>query len=312
MPGWFNKAQRPPLEELPDVLRELVNEVRQERGELESLLARASAAAHNAASHADGLTDLDERAKKLSSQIGTAEQRIERLTGIGDRVEEIRVRAEEVERSQDQSQSHVAALKVEMASVETSVREVRDVQKQAGELRLDLAALMGEKGSVRELENTTESLRAEVEGLVQSVAQVSERERELRKSHDGTILRFADMKDSASELAQELQSSSGRLAKLQSTFGQLSKVEEVAARAEQQLQSLNALGDHVTQKLHSLENQGEVVDRAAAQAARLDDLVWEIDGRLKKVQKDGKQISQDSKDAQDTAVAVGRDRGATQ
>jgi prefoldin subunit 5 len=66
-------------------------------------------------------------------------------------------------------------------------------------------------------------------------------------------------------------------------------------RAEQQLQSLNALGDHVTQKLHSLEHQGEVVDRAAAQAARLDDLVWEIDSRMKKVEKDGRQISKTQK-----------------
>ena len=93
MPGWFNKAHLPAVEELPDVLRELVNEVRQERGELESLLARASAATHKAASHAQGLTDLDLRAQRLSARIGPAEQRIERLTGIGDRVEEIRVRA---------------------------------------------------------------------------------------------------------------------------------------------------------------------------------------------------------------------------
>ena len=34
MSGWFNKAHLPMGEELPDVLRELVNEVRQEKGEL--------------------------------------------------------------------------------------------------------------------------------------------------------------------------------------------------------------------------------------------------------------------------------------
>ena len=223
MPGWFNKAHLPAVEELPDVLRELVNEVRQERGELESLLARASAATHKAASHAQGLTDLDLRAQRLSARIGPAEQRIERLTGIGDRVEEIRVRAEEVERSQDQSQSHVAALKVEMARLESSVHEVRDVQNRRAICGWISISSRGEKGSVRELENTTASVRSEIEGLVQSIAQVGESQGELRKSHDETTSLFADMNDSASKLAQELQDSTGRLAKLQSTFGQLSK-----------------------------------------------------------------------------------------
>ena len=202
MSGWFNNPHRPSLEELPDVLRELVNEVRQEKGELESLLARVSTANHQAASHAEGLAQLSEREQELSGRIGTAEGRIDRLKEIGDRVDEIAQRAEDVERGQEASQSGAAALKEELAGVESSVREIRDIQKQAGELRVNLDALTGEKGSVNELENRAESIRATVEELVASVANADDRQGELTKVQDDTMARVADMKDSAGELGR--------------------------------------------------------------------------------------------------------------
>ena len=69
----------------------------------------------------------------------------------------------------------------------------------------------------------------------------------------------------------------------------------MASRVEQQLQNLNALAEHVTRKTGSLEEQREVVDRAAAQAARLDDLVWDVDKKLKKVTEDSKVIQKTQK-----------------
>src|SRR5205085_1625887 len=63
-----------------------------------------------------------------------------------------------------------------------------------------------------------------------------------------------------------------------------------APRAEQDVNALNALADHVAQKTRILEKQREVMDRAAAQAARLDDIVWDLDAKLKKVQQDSRAI----------------------
>jgi len=97
-------------------------------------------------------------------------------------------------------------LKEELAGAESSVREIRDIQKQAGELRVNLDALTGDNGSVRQLEDRAKSIRTTVEELVNSIADVDDRQSELTKAQDGTIARVAEMKDSAGELGQELQS----------------------------------------------------------------------------------------------------------
>src|SRR5262249_25968039 len=70
----------------------------------------------------------------------------------------------------------------------------------------------------------------------------------------------------------------------------LTRMQELANKAAQDVQALNALSDHVTQKIGILEKQRETVDRAAAQATRLDELVWDLEARLRAANEHSKRI----------------------
>ena len=101
---------------------------------------------------------------------------------------------------------------------------------------------------------------------------VEETQHELRKAQATEQGGLSELQSLSQRLSRDVEESSARLARMEAAISKLAKVGETATRVEQQLQNLNALSEHVTHKTANLEKQREVVDRAAAQAARLDDL----------------------------------------
>lgn len=292
MSAWFKKSSRPSVEELPEVLQDLLTEVREERGQLEALLARVTTASKTMAGHAKDMEALDEAQKHITERVGSLAERLGAVEALGDTLASVDRGSKELASSQEALEGKLAGMSADVEHLEHFVKEVRDAQVQANDVRLELDSLGGESGPVRTLAKETGELHARLEELAAKVAETDERQGGVGRSQEDMLAKVNEVHARADELADEVEESSAKLSRFQSTLSKLSQIQETAARAEQQLQALSILGEHVNQKLVSFEKQREVVDRAVAQAARLDDLVWDIDARLKKVQEDGKRIAE--------------------
>ena len=88
--------------------------------------------------------------------------------------------------------------------------------------------------------------------------------------------------------------------------------EELQARTERQLNALQALSDHITQKTGSVERQREALDRTEAQARALTDLHGELEAKLKEARvqiKDLKKVHSNVEDLRSTNAKVAERTG---
>jgi len=178
-------------------------------------------------------------------------------------------------------------LKEELAGAESSVREIRDIQKQAGELRVNLDALTGDNGSVRQLEDRAKSIRTIVEELVNSIADVDDRQSELTKAQDGTIARVAERTDktldqvrSISQAKQKIEATKTALDAILRRAEHVDEIAEAVDRrraeiedAEQRMARMEALTTDLRSGLRTLRGEKAMVDAAIEKAG---DLTYEV------------------------------------
>jgi len=298
MAALFNRKPKaqPTPEELPEVLQELLGQMQQERAALEGLLERVHGAASQAAPIEQGIEQVLQRQQQINERLEHAEQQAQRLGDLSGQVEALGGGIRELEQARETTVQQLRGVADDVADVSSVASGVRDSLEQALRLKADLEQLAGPSGAVTQLQQQADELREQFLNYQHDVAVTRETQDGLQRGQDEIRSSYEDVGSLASRFKQGMDAASSQLAALEASLAEVAKIEQRAVRTEEQLQQLSALSDHVAHKTRTLESQREAVDRAAAQAARLDDLVWDLDARLKKLQEDSKLIrkTQDS------------------
>jgi chromosome segregation ATPase len=188
----------------------------------------------------------------------------------------------------------VEELKVLLSKLEEDKAGLESLVSSATEasaaLRSQVESLSQPDNPIVDLRNQADVIRGEFAGYTSDIAAARKDLGALRQAQEDVLSRFGEARKQLTGLKDEIDGAAGRVAKLENSLEMLSAAEETAARTEQHIKALNALSDYVTQKVAALEKQREVVDRAAAQGARLHELVWELDARLKKQQEESRAL----------------------
>ena len=66
-------------------------------------------------------------------------------------------------------------------------------------------------------------------------------------------------------------------------LGPLAKLQEMSKTTEERMATLNALAEHVTQKIKALENQKHTVEHAVVESNRLNEMVWAMEVQINKL-----------------------------
>jgi chromosome segregation ATPase len=185
-------------------------------------------------------------------------------------------------------------LKVLLAKSEEDKAALESLVSSATEasaaLRSQVEALNQPDNPITDLRKQADVIRGEFAGYVSDIAAARKDLGALRQAQEDVLSRFGEARKQLVSLKDEIDGAASRVIKLENSLEMLSAAEETAARTEQHIKALNTLSDYVTQKVMSLEKQREVVDRAAAQGARLHELVWELDARLNKQQEESRAL----------------------
>ena len=103
---------------------------------------------------------------------------------------------------------------------------------------------------------------------------------------------YARIRATSREAREDAGVAAAAVKDVENKMGRLMQLQDLTKSTEEKITALNALAEHVTQKTKVLGGQKHIVDRAALEANRVDELVWNMDIQLNKLVEGAKQAAQ--------------------
>ena len=99
------------------------------------------------------------------------------------------------------------------------------------------------------------------------------------------------LKDVSRETHDEANATVEMVKDVEKRLGPLAKLQEMSKTTEERMATLNALAEHVTQKIKALENQKHTVEHAVVEANRLNEMVWAMEVQINKLNEGARQAT---------------------
>ena len=144
------------------------------------------------------------------------------------------------------------------------------------------------------LEDLRTQLRQSQVEIKQSVDHASSLRGELDqvRSTAGQLAQdYNKLRDISKVAREDSLSATEAVKEVEKKLGPLMQLQELSKTTDEKLTSLNALAEHVNQKTKALESQRHTLDRAAVEANRLNEMVWNMDVQIGKLNEAMKQAA---------------------
>ncbi len=273
-----------------DDLRTLIEQAREERTALSAVLAQINGSSPALARTNRTLDDVrvkaDEitrRCDKLRQLVGTYENCADSFGQLEGRMNGLLVQLAEARSTTDAMTASDGGLQqMRQAADEMSTRS-REAQ----------ATLDGLQREGDKLEGLRERLRqatAEMGQWVGGAVALKDELQDLRRAEAELSLEIQGLRKSAGEARGDSDAARSAVAEVEGKLESLAQLKELGKSTEQRLAALNALAEHVAHKGKALEAQKLAVERAVVEAARLNEMVWNMDTQIAKLVAGGDQI----------------------
>jgi chromosome segregation ATPase len=261
-------------------LQALVAAAREERAALGTMLTQFTTRSTKLAETSKALEQLESKASAagrvlvdLATTIDALERRTTALGEVEKRVQALLDAASEAQKQTGKVEQLSSQAADALASFEALKRERATLEEFRGELR----STHGELKEVRQSVDQAMALRGELETMRGLAGELSKEHTKFRRSSREA----RDDATAATEAVREVERKLGRLTHLQ----------ELSKATEEKITGLNALAEYVGQKTRALDAQKHAVDRAVVEANRLNEMVWNMDAQIGKLNDDVKQAA---------------------
>ena len=151
------------------------------------------------------------------------------------------------------------------------------------------------QAEVRESTEKTDSLKTDFEQL---------------RTLAGTLtVDINRMKDVSREAHDEANSTVEIVKEVEKKLGPLAQLQEMSKTTEERMAALNAMAEYVSQKLKALENQKHTVEHAAVESNRLNEMIWNMDVQINKLNEAARQATR-TEEMIERVEKMSRDVGA--
>src|SRR5688572_11962044 len=272
-------------------LQSLIAASREERAALSTMLTQIQLHGAKLAGASKSLLEVEDKAGKanarlddLAGRLAKADARAAELAAIEARINAL---AETVARAEQET----ARLTAPDGELQKQKQAMQSLSSQALQTRASLDALKKDQealddireqlrlahGEVRESGDRTESLKGEFDQLRAASAQLAQ---ELGRVKDLS----RETRDEANETVESVKEVEKRL-------GPLAELHELTKTTEERMTSLNALAEHVGQKIKALENQKHTVEHVVVESNRLNEMIWSMEVQINKLNEAGRQAT---------------------
>lgn len=277
--------------EVADELQGLVTAAREERQLLSRVL-------NQIPQHSTTLLQVAKTLEGAQEQAGAAVKKIGELTtklgGLDERIrglEDVEQRISALKGTVAQAEQTVEKLIAPDGDLQKHRTVVQHLSSQALETRASLEVLKKDQGTLEELREQLRRAQTELEqsaGRTEIVKGELDQLRSLagQLNHD-----FGKLKDTSREARETANATMESVKEVEKKLGPLAALQELSKSAEERLAALNALAEHVSQKVRMLENQRQTIEHALVESNRLNELIWNMDLQIAKLTDGAKQAA---------------------
>ena len=261
-------------------LEELVATVQSERHKLEHVL--AAVRGDDVAAMPRALEKLEQRVSALTEQLKAASSRTEQLERAAAAAEALQARMTTLEASVDRAETLTVEAVQHAEQIRGQRAALHELVSGAQSTATQLETLLGDT----RLPHLTEQMPALKDDCERVIARQASLTAELSQLQTmaTAIAQDATAAGEISKQANEQAAGTAeRLASLQRTLEGVSQFEAMTFDATEQLQTLNALAEHVTIKVKALEHQQQTIERALVDSRRVGEMVWEMNVQIAKL-----------------------------
>jgi chromosome segregation ATPase len=271
-------------EQLPEELRAILSQMRQERAAFEALHARAQESAQQLNQVVQPLEDARRGVSDVQSRVKALERLVPVLATLDEQTEGVAKLQRRMETQLGHSSEDAKRLRGE-------ILELRSHLDQAMAFKAELAGFLERGPEFVALRRDAEAAQAQLRDVTQGYDRVRERQEELHRTSETAAHRLNAFEERQQQAHGGVVAAETRVAGLERTLSYLTQVAADAAQSARQLGSLKSLADAVTQKVSTLEQQREVVERTATQVSRLLELDREIDGKIQAQERSAERLT---------------------
>src|SRR5437870_4893978 len=260
--------------QLPAELRSILAQMQRERVAFEGL----TTGARDATQQLTQLTQPIAEAQKVVAELQGRVKALERLVPVLATLDE---QTEGVSRTQRRTETQVEHTAEEVKTLRTEIEQLRATFDAALALKGDLTSLLQSAGGLKSLRGDADTLTGQVRDLSNTFDRARQRQDELNRVAEAAAARLHALEERQQQVQGSVGAAQTRVTGLEEGFAHLTQAAADAADTKRQLSTLKALADYVTQKVAVLEQQREVVDRALGKATQLDDVMRDIDAKIR-------------------------------
>ena len=212
---------------------------------------------------------------------------IKRLAG--DSKEQKRADAEELEaliatarKERDALNAAVTTVRAHSAKLTEAGKSLEQVTTRSAEKTRSLDAVAGRIEELERKANALVDLEKRAQGL----------DKNIKLAQANLDEDYAKIRATSRDAKEDSAFAAAAVREVENKMGRLTQLQELSKSTEGKLAALNALAEHITQKMKVLGGQKHIVDRAVVEANRVDELVWNMGVQIDKLNEGFKQAAQ--------------------
>ena len=186
---------------------------------------------------------------------------------------------------------------------------IETLSAEAADARESLEALKSEHASVKQIRSDVQKSSKDAAAAAKNAAVLQEQIDKLASLSSEVTSRLQQMEEGSVETHKRTAATAEIVRDVEKRLSVLPQLQEMSRATEERLTGLNALAEHVSQKVKVLENQKHIVERAVVESNRLNEMIWNMEVQIKKLD-DAARHASAIEETVDKVEKVARDVGS--
>ncbi|MDH5643283.1 MAG: hypothetical protein OEY63_03700 [Gemmatimonadota bacterium] len=260
-------------EDWPQVMKELLLQVKKEGKHYQETAQRAEAAAERLEKATQPVLEAEKRVKDLLEGVVVLKELRPEVMGLKERIDSLT----DLHRNAVEQVRDVAA---EVQLTRTEMDSIHNTMNSAAQLKMKLEGFMEMGGPFKAMHADAQQTKEFLDLLSGQVARMEEVQGAALRENDKAKTKMEMFSNSFSTFEAQVGAATHKVEEMQATLGPLAEVAARLPDTKRELRTLEALANYVNQKVAAVERQREMVDRVSQQADRLRDMVQHVDKEI--------------------------------
>src|SRR5919108_2994600 len=284
--GLGGKAQKQ-----SDDLQSLIAAAREERSALSAMLTQISMRSSKLQQMGKSLEQVGQKAGQASDRLDELVKRVEGLEERARSFGEVDKKVAGLIATATQAQLAAEKLMAPDGMLQKHRQTVQQLSSQALETQASIDALKRERAALEEFRAQLRQNQVDIKQSLDAAATLRGDLDQVRGTAGQLAQDYAKLRELSREAREDSHAASESVKDVEKKLGPLMQLQELSKTTEEKLTALNALAEHVSTKAKALENQKHAVERAVVEANRLNEMVWNMDVQIARLNDGMKQAA---------------------